>query len=112
MSKITIINMHNEKPNYVKINERCVARSNGSAIGNPFYMANESQRDVVCNKYKVWFGLMIDPTNQSAEARNVMIELRKLLHVFKECRVLKLYCWCAPKACHAETIRDWLLKNA
>lgn len=111
MSQITIHNMHKEKPNYVKVNERRVDRG-GSPLGNPFFMENESLRDVVCDKYVKWFELMTDPTNQNAEAKRVMAELRKLLHVYKECGSLKLYCWCYPKRCHATTIKDWLLEKS
>ena len=110
MSQITIHNMRNEKPNYVKVNERKVDR--GSPLGNPFFMESEAKRDIVCDKYKVWFDLVTDPTNQSAEAKYVMTELRRLLHVYKTCGELKLYCHCTPKRCHAETIREWLIEHS
>ena len=110
MSKILIINMHDEKPNYVKVNERRIDRV--CALGNPFFMENDVEREKACDKYKVWFDLMVDPLNMCSQAKRFRAELAKLLHVYKECRVLKLYCWCAPKRCHAETIRDWLIQHS
>ena len=61
----------------------------GTAWGNPFIMNNESERDYVCNmfeKYAEW-RLSVEP--------NWLLALRGQ----------HLVCHCAPKRCHAETLR-------
>ena len=71
-----------------------------SPLGNPFYMANESQRDKVCEEYEVWIGKQI-----AANDPKVINELNRLLTLARKYGKLILYCWCAPKRCHGETIK-------
>jgi hypothetical protein len=65
-------------------------------------MANESQRDAVCDKYDVYFKRM-----QSFD-KAFKDELDRLYSILKEFGKLELFCWCAPKRCHAETIKEYL----
>lgn len=76
-----------------------------SPIGNPFYMASEDKRDEVCDKYEVYFNKQIE-TNSEFKAYAY-----KILSALKTYKKVALYCWCAPKRCHAETIKNWLLKQ-
>lgn len=76
-----------------------------SPIGNPFYMASEAKRDEVCDKYQLYFETQIE-TNR--EFRDYVY---KILNALKTYKKVALYCWCAPKRCHAETIRNWLQKQ-
>lgn len=76
-----------------------------SPLGNPYPMRSERDRDRVCDLYKHWFNDKV--------ARNdpgVMRELERLqmLHAHGD---LVLGCFCAPKRCHADTIKAWLEKN-
>jgi hypothetical protein len=74
-------------------------------LGNPFYMVYESQRDIVCDKYTDWF---------KTEAQNSIIvknELNRLKELYNKYGVIRIFCWCSPKRCHAETIRDYLLAS-
>jgi len=83
----------------------CVDRAN-KVLGNPFYMANEAQRGAVCEKYADWF-------RQNSQSNATFIaELDRLAGIYKEYGRLSLYCWCSPKRCHAETIREYLLVGA
>lgn len=61
----------------------------GTACGNPFIMHSESQRDQVCDKFEPYaaWRLTIEPD------------------WLKPLRGKHLVCWCAPKRCHAETLR-------
>lgn len=56
--------------------------------GNPFIMADESQRDEVCNKFELYafWRLNMEP------------------HWLDALKGKDLACWCAPKRCHAETL--------
>jgi hypothetical protein len=94
---ITIHNMRNERltiPYDVKVDR-------SSVFGNPFLMKTESQRDEVCDKYEKYFREKIGDERFNKEFNR----LKKLL---KEYGKLRLFCWCFPKRCHAETIRNYL----
>lgn len=73
-----------------------------SPLGNPFYMADESHRDEVCDKYQVWFDRKVEAKDPA-----VMRELRRIFRLGREGDV-KLVCFCAPRRCHADTIARFL----
>ena len=92
---ITIKNLRNEKPQHpwdVRVDR-------ASVLGNPYKMEKESQRDEVCDKYKEYF---LQRINEEPDAFSK--ELDRLVELYKEHGKLNLFCWCAPKRCHAETI--------
>lgn len=95
---IVVKNLRNEKPRYLY--QVKVDRS--SVLGNPFYMASESARDEVCDKYEKYFNEQIK-TNARFK-----LELDRLCTTYKVFGKLELYCWCAPKRCHAETIKRYI----
>jgi hypothetical protein len=95
---ITIKNLRTEKPTQVW--QVKVDRS--SVLGNPFYMATENQRDEVCLKYETYFKKKLDSDVRFRE------ELRRLYRIHRDYGKLELFCWCAPKRCHAETIKKFL----
>ena len=73
-----------------------------SPVGNPFYMTKESMRDAVCDKYESYFYEQLRINTVFAEY------LQTMLKILKSYGKLRLFCWCAPKRCHAETIKEWL----
>lgn len=73
----------------------------GSIWGNPFVMSNESQRAEVIAKYKKHLWNQI----QSGE-----ITKQDLIALNGK----RLGCFCAPKPCHGDVIKDavnWALSN-
>ena len=74
-------------------------------LGNRFYMASELDRNLVCDKYQAWFDEQLKLKNEL-----VLNELRRLYRIYKQYGKLRLFCWCAPKRCHAETIKNFLDK--
>lgn len=54
--------------------------------GNPFHMAEEHQRDQVCDLFE----------------DSLTPEFK--LKIKKELKGKDLVCWCAPKRCHADTL--------
>jgi hypothetical protein len=74
-------------------------------FGNPFHMTIESQRNYVCDKYEEYFQ---DQLKSNTEFKQSIDEL-VCLH--KRHGKLNLFCWCAPKRCHAETIKAYILKT-
>ncbi len=82
-----------------------------SVLGNPFYMHigyDESERDRVCKQYAVYFQQRIAKNNPGDP---FIQELKRIQQLYKQYGKLRLFCWCAPKRCHAETIRDYLIKT-
>ena len=75
-----------------------------SPLGNPFYMEAESKRDKVCDEYHIWF----------YENKHKIVfhqELFRIGEIYKKFGKLNLFCWCNPKRCHAETIKQYLEEN-
>ena len=94
---ITIHNLHKEKPS--EVYDFKVDRT--TTLGNPYVMTNESQRNIVCDLYKKNF-----------EKVTSVKSLEPLILAYKQYGKLRLFCWCSPKRCHAETIRDYILMMA
>lgn len=94
---IEICNLRNEKPQHrydIKVDR-------SSPLGNPFNMTSVADRDQVCDAYEKWF----HRENFSMAFSN---ECQRLLSIYKKYGKLRLFCWCAPKRCHAQTIKRWL----
>lgn len=85
-----------------KWDKQAVYIGRGSPLGNPFVMENESDRDLVCDQYQVWFEQQVKDNNVL-----VMNELRRLYQIAKK-GDLVLGCFCSPKRCHGLTIKAFL----
>lgn len=95
---IEICNLRNdkvEKPYDVRVDR-------ASIFGNPFYMKDESMREDVCVKYQSYF---LNRLNKDDIFRK---EFDKLKEIYKKYGKLRLFCWCAPKKCHAEIIKFFI----
>jgi hypothetical protein len=57
--------------------------------GNPFVIGRDGDRPTVIAKHKAW-----------------IVRQPALMAALRELRGKDLVCWCAPEACHAETLRD------
>ncbi len=89
---IRIENMRNYKGKGIRIDRR-------SILGNPFPMKKESERNEVIKKYKDW---LMDKSFDSPEWK----EIKRLRKIYEEKGTLILKCWCSPKACHGEIIKN------
>lgn len=88
-------------------NEKCIRAyqfrvDRASVLGNKFIMHNESEREQVIMQYKIWLW-------QNRERADIKKFMHSMIQAWKEYGKLELFCWCAPKPCHAEVIRDYLL---
>lgn len=84
---------------------RVVRVDRGTPLGNPYPMRTEAERDRVCESYDAWLARQIeDPESAAARA------LRRLFERYRRGEDLALACWCAPKRCHAESLRKVLLQ--
>lgn len=91
---ITVVNKYKE-PNHIYCGR-------GSPVGNPFTMSNESQRDKVCDKYHAWFHRSIKRGNPS------LLNYLDMIIALAEKGDINLGCYCAPKRCHCETIKEYV----
>jgi len=99
--KIEIINLRDEKPSH----EYDVRIHRNSPLGNPFRMCGESTRDDVCNRYYAHF------YHQMESGGTMLAEVTRIQALLNKHGIVRLFCWCAPKRCHGETIRDFLLHD-
>ena len=77
-----------------------------SPLGNPFPMTKEAERQSVCDKYEVWFDKQV-----LGEAPELMAELEMILSMAIEYGLVRLKCFCAPRACHGDTVKAYLIKQ-
>ena len=75
----------------------------GSPLGNPFPMKGESQREEVIAKFRGWLNDKI-----AKQYPPVITELERLYNVAKSKDELILGCFCSPKACHGDYIKEVL----
>lgn len=94
---ITIVNKHHGKSGeYI---------GRGSPLGNPFVIGKHGTREQVIAKYKVWLQEQIDKGNPV-----VLDELNRLGNKAIDEKGLALQCFCYPKPCHGEVIKEKLVK--
>lgn len=101
---IAIHNMHVDKP-YKIYDVKC---DRSSPLGSPFYLAgDETKRDTVCDAYDSWFKTEVLSFNNWTAYE----ELMRIRDLYRTHRILRVFCWCAPKRCHCDTIKRWLEEN-
>lgn len=72
-----------------------------SPLGNPYYMCSESNRNKVCDEYQVH----LDTEYQRGNGV-VYDELMRLVGMYRSGRDIMLTCFCAPKRCHGDSIKQ------
>lgn len=96
--KITIGHVYNMSNNSIRVDRQ-------SPLGNPFILRNakdSKQRDVVCDQYEtyLWKACKDEP-----EVRKELIRIYRLV---RDGNDVELCCWCAPRRCHAESIKQFI----
>lgn len=102
--QIEIVNLRYEKPS--KPYDVRVCRP--SILGNPFVMKHgveEHKRNEVCDRYEEYFH------NQLSDNKMFQEEVAHIVQLLQYFGQVRLFCWCAPKRCHAETIVDFIMKG-
>ncbi len=89
-----------------KHNGRCahghfVARP--STLGNPYALTARETRGATIARYRHWL------RREWVKHGAVRAALYRLAQEYVQTGSLYLVCWCAPKPCHAEVIRDAVL---
>ena len=106
-----------------------ISGDRNSLLGNPFHMGkDEGLRDPVCDAYGAYFSTVIggaepiptatriakeqglnlasawkSPTRDSFVSALAVLEQRQ-----RDGKPSKVMCWCAPKRCHLDTVKDYL----
>lgn len=93
--------------NIIVVNKRTFKGEGGiyvgrpSALGNPFAMLPDgSNRKEVINNYRVWLLRALTVKNSG-----VIEEIKRIISESLTGTVY-LVCWCAPKECHADVIKE------
>lgn len=73
-------------------------------LGNPFAIGIDGTREEVVEEYAEWLNVQL----QDPEPNEQQAMFSKLIQKARLHGRLHLQCWCAPKKCHAEVIRDAL----
>lgn len=95
---IEIMNLRNTKPH--ERWDMFVDRS--SPAGNPYPIGWEGRnRKMACDMYKKDF-------ERQMENPYFKAYIISLINIYKRYGKLRLFCWCAPKRCHAETIKSYI----
>ena len=91
---IKIINLKNNK-------EECFKIDRSSIFGNPFIIGKDGNRDEVIDKYKKYF------LNRIKEDLHFRFCVKQLID-YAEDNDLVLGCWCYPKKCHGDIIKEFI----
>ena len=98
------VGRHNE-PGAVYIG-RAMPRLNrkASPLANPYKLRNpndDAERDEVCDKYERWLDRQMVTNNPA-----ICAEIERLAELAHRRGELVLGCFCAPKRCHGDGIRE------
>lgn len=97
--KIIIVNIYQNKAD--------VYCGRGSSLGNPFKMDSEADRDFVCEQFQDYFyKKVVIERNQS-----MLRQLSQIKNIMDAKGSVKIGCFCAPRRCHCQTIKKYLLES-
>jgi Domain of unknown function (DUF4326) len=83
----------------------------GSPLANPFRMRSEADRPAVIAAYTRWLDTHLRVGAAPWPVTGELVRLAGLARLAAAARrPLRLACWCAPRPCHADPIRDVLLR--
>jgi len=77
-----------------------------SALGNPYMVGRHGTQEHVVSLYRLWL------RKQWRCGGAVRQELERLAAKYRRDGRLTLLCWCAPRPCHADVVREAVLALA
>ena len=95
MVRVEICNLRNRRP--TEAWHIIVDRT--SRFGNPFVMTKVQTRDAVCDGFEEYMKGLLSKGDKRFEP---------LLELANKYGKVSLFCWCAPKRCHAETLKKYI----
>ena len=101
MGEITVVNKYKE-PEHIYCGR-------GTALGNPFYMKSERERNTVCDKYEDWFYSQVNEVSWLHED-NPNPPTKQLREIYNKALAgdINLGCFCATRRCHCDTIKNFI----
>jgi len=79
---------------------------NNGWLGNPFSLEDFNSREIVIKKYATAF---LEKYADDEEFKSAVDELIQRVQESEE--TIKLGCWCAPKACHGDFLKKFIMMN-
>lgn len=77
-------------------------------FGNPFWTGDESLRDEACDKFEEHLQSVVKNKGEALGTWNLYQGLRDLYKRVKKGERIELACFCAPKRCHCESIKNFI----
>lgn len=74
-----------------------------SVLGNPYPLHDEKERDAVIEKYRAWL------RSEYCKKGSVYKALVELADRYRKGEEIVLVCWCAPRRCHADVIKEAII---
>lgn len=110
---ITVVSVRNisyfQKPSNLIYIGRRVGSWPRSPLANAIKLDHEGQRTWVICQYKEWLWEKI-----KANDPKVTDELARIAGMVKRGEAVQLGCWCSPKPCHGDAVKDavlWWIKK-
>jgi hypothetical protein len=91
---ITVVNKHHDSSG--------VYVGRPTVLGNPYTLKEYNRTDAIA-RYRLW---LRQQWQRHSEVHAALLQLARQYH---EQGALTLVCWCAPRPCHAEVIREAVL---
>lgn len=77
-----------------------------TVLSNPFIITKNQHRHTTIDRYAIWLKDAI-----KHNAPEVLTELERLFSILKDKQKLNLICWCSPKLCHGDIIKQVLINK-
>lgn len=103
MKKLKVVNKYTMGPEQADIMRIYIGR--GSGLGNPWPITKTDSRDAVCDRFAEYLAKKVEANDPS-----VCAELNRIVNCMHDFRKVELVCFCAPRRCHGESIRDTIHK--
>jgi uncharacterized protein DUF4326 len=106
---IEVAHVNNYKGAGVYIGRPCGRYPEGSVLGNPYKVEKigsrekEGSREKAIELYRIWLW------DRLKERGQVYDEMKRLVNLAKQGDLI-LLCWCQPKSCHGQIIRQAIEK--
>jgi hypothetical protein len=78
-------------------------------LGNPYLMTYEKDRDRCCQRYERH--LRHAMASKGERFRSLREAIQDIVKLVALGRSVALQCWCAPKRCHADSIKKYVLER-
>lgn len=79
-----------------------------SPLANPYYLQREEDRGKIVEKFRAYFERLLDGREAQYKCEAAKEELVRLKEIHDQEGQLELACFCSPKRCHCDVIKEHL----